>query len=138
MGSLNRTRRFIPIAVLGPALLTISAAVPAYAAPQQTRAAVPTSNAFMLVNAGTGKCLTIAGGVSTANNVHALQFNCDAHPSRRWRLIPVGGTYRIRNVGTGKCLTIAGGVSTANNVHSVQFNCDAHPSRRWILRMTGP
>jgi hypothetical protein len=34
----------------------------------------------------THKCLTIAGGVSTANNVTALQYNCDADASRRWTL----------------------------------------------------
>jgi hypothetical protein len=34
----------------------------------------------------TGKCLTIAGGVSTDNNVKAVQFTCDSHPSRTWRL----------------------------------------------------
>jgi len=41
-------------------------------------------NAFQIRNVQTGKCLTIAGGISTANNVEALQFNCDSHPSRRW------------------------------------------------------
>jgi len=51
-------------------------------------------------------------------NVTALQFDCDSHPSRRWRVTDVtgNGVYQIRNVQTGKCLTIAGGVSTANNV----------------------
>jgi hypothetical protein len=34
----------------------------------------------------TNKCLTIAGGVSTDNNVTALQFNCDGDSSRRWTL----------------------------------------------------
>jgi hypothetical protein len=27
---------------------------------------------------------TIAGGVSTANNVEAVQYTCDDHPSRFW------------------------------------------------------
>lgn len=40
----------------------------------------------MLVNAKTGKCLTIAGGESTDNNVRALQFNCDTDLSRRWTI----------------------------------------------------
>ena len=40
----------------------------------------------MLVNAQTGKCLTIAGGRSTDNNVTALQFNCDSDLSRRWTI----------------------------------------------------
>jgi len=45
--------------------------------------AAPVANEVMLVNAKTAKCLTIAGGVSTENNVKALQFNCDSDPSRR-------------------------------------------------------
>jgi cytolethal distending toxin subunit A len=49
----------------------------------------PIASEVMLVNAKTGKCLTIAGGVSTENNVTALQFNCDSHPSRTWRISDV-------------------------------------------------
>jgi cytolethal distending toxin subunit A len=88
-----------------------------------------------LVNAKTGKCLTIAGGVSTENNVGAVQFMCDGDLSRRWTLtkIGVGGVYQVRNVKTGKCLTIAGGVSTDNNVGALQYNCDNHPSRTWKI-----
>ena len=41
---------------------------------------------YQIRNVQTNKCLTIAGGVSTDNNVTALQFNCDANPSRRWTL----------------------------------------------------
>ena len=33
------------------------------------------ANEMMLINAKTGKCLTIAGGVSTQNNVEAVQFD---------------------------------------------------------------
>jgi len=46
----------------------------------------PVANEVMLVNAKTGKCLTIAGGVSTDNNVDSVQFNCDSDPSRRWTI----------------------------------------------------
>jgi phosphoribosylanthranilate isomerase len=93
----------------------------------------------MLVNVQTNKCLTIAGGVSTENNVHAVQFDCDDDPSRRWKLIDKGGNvYQVRNVQTGKCLTIAGGTSTDNNVVALQFDCDTHPSRTWrITDVTG-
>ena len=95
-----------------------------------------TADELMLVNAKTGKCLTIAGGVSIENNVEAVQYNCDSDPSRRWRLKEMTGSkvYQIRNVQTGKCLTIAGGVSTENNVTALQFNCDSHPSRTWVLK----
>jgi cytolethal distending toxin subunit A len=85
----------------------------------------------------TGKCLTIAGGVSTDNNVTALQFNCDSDPSRTWRINDVTGSglHQIRNVRTNKCLTIAGGVSTENNVTALQFNCDSDLSRSWVIRL---
>jgi hypothetical protein len=99
--------------------------------------ATPVLNEVMLVNGKTGKCLTIAGGESTDNNVDTVQFNCDSHPSRRWVLREMGGgnIYQIRNVRTGKCLTIAGGESSANNVHALQFDCDNHPSRTWTIRL---
>jgi hypothetical protein len=97
-----------------------------------------TNQRVMLINAQTGKCLTIAGGRSTDNNVPALQFDCDSDPSRTWRINATGGdVYQISNVQTGKCLTIAGGVSTANNVPALQFNCDSDPSRTWRIRPAG-
>ena len=90
-------------------------------------------------NVQTNKCLTIAGGVSTDNNVRALQFDCDSHPSRTWTISDVTGSapQQIRNVQTNKCLTIAGGVSTDNNVEALQFDCDSHPSRAWRIRPGG-
>ena len=48
--------------------------------------AAPVANEVMLVNAKTGKCLTIAGGVSTGNNVDAVQFNCDNDLSPQWTI----------------------------------------------------
>ena len=99
-----------------------------------TTYADPVANEVMLVNAKSGKCLTIAGGVSTDNNVDSVQFSCDGDPSRRWRLNQTGATiYQIKNVQTGKCLTIAGGVSSDNNVKALQFDCDNHPSRTWRI-----
>ena len=97
----------------------------------------PPGDIFYIKNVQTNKCLTIAGGVSTANNVTALQFDCDSHPSRTWKFSDVtgSGVYQIRNVQTNKCLTIAGGVSTDNNVRSVQFTCDTDLSRRWTIRL---
>ena len=97
--------------------------------------AEPVANEVWIVNAQTGKCLTIAGGRSTDNNVGALQFDCDRDPSRRWRLNEMtgGNIYQIRNVQTGKCLTIAGGRSTDNNVGALQFDCDSDPSRTWSI-----
>jgi hypothetical protein len=92
---------------------------------------------LMLVNAKTGKCLTVRG---TGYNVEAMQFDCDGDPSRRWTLREMagGGVYQIRNVQTGMCLTIAGGESTGNNVPALQYECDDDPSRTWrISDVTG-
>ena len=125
------TRRILHIACATALAVAFTGALPQPARADQI------ANELMLVNAKTGKCLTIAGGVSTANNVTALQFDCDSHPSRTWRISDVtgSGVYQIKNVQTDKCLTIAGGVSTANNVTALQFNCDTDLSRRWTIRL---
>jgi cytolethal distending toxin subunit A len=94
--------------------------------------AAPPAKEAMLVNAKTGKCLTIAGGTSTDNNVVAVQFDCDQDPSRRWLLSETNpDAIQIRNAKTNKCLTITGGVSTENNVKALQFDCDNDRSRTW-------
>src|SRR5437763_17165043 len=84
--------------------------------------AAPVNNEVMLINAKTGKCATIAGGVSRDNNVESVQFDCDRDPSRRWVLNERSGNnvFQIRNVETGKCLMIAGGGRHANNVVALQ------------------
>jgi hypothetical protein len=88
----------------------------------------------LLINGKTGKCLTIAGGTSPANNIPAVQFDCDGDLSRSWHINNVSGAVQIQNAKTGKCLTIAGGVSSANNLTAVQFDCDDDLSRTWRLQ----
>jgi cytolethal distending toxin subunit A len=129
MTILRRTRAG-PVA-LGAFVLFCAASAVSYAD--------PVAGEVMLVNAKTGKCLTIAGGRSTENNVESVQFNCDNDPSRRWALNETGGNvYQIKNVQTGKCLTITGGMSSNNNLPALQFDCDDHPSRTWrISDITG-
>lgn len=99
---------------------------------------VETNDGFQLQNVRTGKCLTIAGGLSTENNIPALQFNCDRDASRRWKLTATGDGFQAENVQTGKCLTIAGGVSTDDDIPALQFNCDRDPSRFWSIRAADP
>src|SRR5262249_60248490 len=69
--------------------------------------------ANLLINGKTGKCLTIAGGTSPANNLRAVQFDCDDDLSRSWHLNGVGVAVQIQNGRTGKRLTSAGGRSAA-------------------------
>jgi cytolethal distending toxin subunit A len=123
--------RRAPGGVVAAGVLFIAASAATYGQPIANRRVV-------LINAQTGKCLTIAGGRSTDNNVTALQFDCDGDPSRSWSINAAGGgVYQISNVQTGKCLTIAGGRSTDNNVEALQFNCDSDPSRTWRIRPAG-
>ncbi|WP_352867789.1 hypothetical protein [Mesorhizobium sp. M1329] len=49
---------------------------------------VETRDGVQAENVHTGKCLTIAGGVSNLNNIPALQFTCDRDPSRYWTIKP--------------------------------------------------
>ena len=48
--------------------------------------AAPVNQEVMLVNVKTGKCLTIAGGTSSENNIEGLQFDCDSDSSRTWTI----------------------------------------------------
>lgn len=124
-----KTNSLRVVAVVAPLLLAgpmtaVPASARTYSAPN-----------VQLVNRQTSKCLTIAGGISTDNNVAAVQFTCDSHLSRRWDVFGVTiGWLVIKNRQTGKCLTIAGGTSSDNNVLAVQFTCDGHPSRFWKIR----
>src|SRR5262249_41873587 len=77
----------------------------------------------LLINGKTGKCLTIEGGTSPANNLKAVQFDCDGDLSRSWHLNGVGDAFQIQNAKTGKCLTLVGTIP-ANPLVAVQFDCD--------------
>jgi cytolethal distending toxin subunit A len=91
---------------------------------------------IVIRNVNSRLCLTVAGG-GTANNLPAVQYTCDAHPSRYWVADrPLTGTFRLKNVNSNRCLTIAAG-STANNAPAVQYTCDGHPSRYWRVINTG-
>jgi hypothetical protein len=86
-----------------------------------------------ITNLNSGLCLTVAGG-DTAKNAKSVQYNCDSHPSRRWRYTRgTGGTFQLVNVNSGLCLTIAGGATDRDAV-AVQYPCDGHPSRNWQFR----
>ncbi|MGW2802464.1 RICIN domain-containing protein, partial [Streptomyces sp. NPDC001269] len=119
------------VATLAAALMFVTSPVVAQAATSSTPASQGELT-YQLVNVQTGKCATVAGGRSTANNIRLVQFSCDTDPSRRWRLTNWNGSsYQLVNVQTSKCATVAGGRSTANNIRLVQFSCDTDPSRRW-------
>ncbi|MFJ4581067.1 RICIN domain-containing protein [Streptomyces echinatus] len=111
----------------------------AVARPVMPGAPAQVSGSFQFVNLRTGKCATVAGGVTTANNQPLVQFNCDQDLSRRWIVANGNGVSdQLVNERTRKCLTVAGGVSADNNQPLVQFTCDTDPSRRWrLVRVSG-
>lgn len=76
-------------------------------------------------------CIAIAGS-SSANNARAVQYSCDGHATRVWRLVPsrFANRYYLQNK-VDKCLSPAGG-SRALRVRIVQFTCDSNVARLWI------
>lgn len=83
-----------------------------------------------IYNVGTAKCLTVAGGSVTPTAL-AVQFGCDTHPSRRWRVVGhVDNTFQLVNDHSGLCLTPRSGalVSLVE-----QYGCTPHPNRSWRL-----
>ncbi|WP_232668106.1 RICIN domain-containing protein [Pseudonocardia sp. TRM90224] len=102
MAAATRPRRIagvlgaLAVLVAGLLLGIAGPAAAAPAGPYPTAIAIPH---VMFKNVQTGKCLTIAGGSSTENNVHALQFTCDNDFSRQWLMTSVdgGASYQIKN-----------------------------------------
>ncbi|WP_371615283.1 RICIN domain-containing protein [Streptomyces sp. NBC_00454] len=132
----TRVRRLLAASSVFAAggLMLLPAPTVAQPATRDITAARITEGTFQIVNVQTGKCATVAGGSTTANNHPLVQFDCDTHPSRRWNITNGdGSSFQIVNVQTGKCATVAGGSTTNNNHPLVQFDCDTHPSRRWNI-----
>ncbi|MGN9756059.1 protein kinase domain-containing protein [Streptomyces sp. SD31] len=93
---------------------------------------------YRLVNAKSGKCLSLDNGGSAANGTSAIQWACNGGDEQRWYWAGPSSNM-LKNVKTGKCLSIADHGSTANGARAVQSTCisdwDA-PEQRWA-RATG-
>ena len=82
------------------------------------------AGAFQILNVRTERCL------STSAGIRAVQYRCDDHPARHWRLIDsVGDTANLRSMHTGRCLTVA------RTGVAVQSICDDRAPRRWTVRL---
>src|SRR5262245_14001058 len=100
-------RNHLLAAAVAPLFVIGTAAVaPAVSASTSVAASTATPYTIVkLINRQTGKCLTVAGGVSTDNNHPLVQYTCDHHPSRYWILQPgSNGGLQIKNVQTRKCV----------------------------------
>ncbi|MEU4222446.1 RICIN domain-containing protein, partial [Actinoplanes sp. NPDC026623] len=98
-------RRFLSTAVtvlLAAGLLVPGAAAEAGPPPGPTDAI----NGFLLINAGSRRCLRVAAGTGLA-----VQGPCQADAFSLWRirLVTLDARFQIQNVRSGGCLSASGG-----------------------------
>jgi serine/threonine protein kinase len=88
---------------------------------------------YRLVNAKTGKCLSLDNGGSAANGTDAVQWTCNGGGEQKWYWVGPSSNM-LKNVKTGLCLSIEGGGSTANGAQAIESTCitdwDA-PEQQW-------
>ncbi|MGP3912552.1 hypothetical protein [Nonomuraea sp. 10N515B] len=68
-------------------MATLALSLTALSAP----AGATAGSEVILINRLTGKCVTVAGGVATWNNVGLVQYDCDSDRSRQWYMHVVTG-----------------------------------------------
>ncbi|MDO0912827.1 protein kinase [Streptomyces sp. DT2A-34] len=73
---------------------------------------------YRLVNAKSGKCLSLDNGGSAANGTSAIQWACNGGDEQRWYWAGPSSNM-LKNVKTGKCLSIADHGSTANGARDL-------------------
>ncbi|WP_188300890.1 RICIN domain-containing protein [Streptomyces sp. CBMA156] len=86
-----------------------------------------TGDAYLLVNAATGRCLTLGGP-----EPRPATADCGASPEAERFTVSRApqGTYTLTARGTGACLTA--------DATPVRHHCDARPAHRWTLTRTEP
>jgi hypothetical protein len=84
-----------------------------------------------------GKCLSVAGGMSSLRNGDPLiQWDCiDTEDNQKWQIVPVGdGYYKILAKHSGKAMSVFGGIfSTANDVSIQQWDYNGTANQMWQL-----
>ncbi|GAA1356193.1 hypothetical protein GCM10009612_21920 [Streptomyces beijiangensis] len=86
-----------------------------------------------LVNVKSGKCLSLAGGGSTANNTSAIQYTCGSGDEMYWAF-DSKGLLNFKN--TDKCLSTEGG-GTANGTQVLLYTCNSSAEQGWTLYSNG-
>ncbi|MFJ8580942.1 RICIN domain-containing protein [Micromonospora sp. NPDC093277] len=82
---------------------------------------------YEIINYKSGKCMSIAGGGSTANGANAILWTCNDGWEQVWRWS--GRT--LVNGKSGKCLSVSGGGSTSNGANIIQWTCNGGPEQDW-------
>jgi hypothetical protein len=121
------------------------------AVPAQAAGAVNTGEYRPLINAGSGKCLTLQpGGGILDDGVRIVQETCDGTVLQRWRITYAGqdciidwfcqywiDVYQIENAASGKCIDLRDGGS-ADWTPVQQWTCVGHPNMEWAFDVVGP
>lgn len=82
---------------------------------------------YNLVNYESGKCMSVAGGGSTANGAKIVQWTCNDKGEQLW--YRVGD--QLKNRESGKCLSAPGGGSSENGAQLVQWTCNGSSEQKW-------
>jgi hypothetical protein len=82
---------------------------------------------YNLVNDKSGKCMSVAGGGSTANGAKIVQWTCNTKGEQLW--YRVGD--QLKNRKSGKCLSVAHQGDTVNGRELVQWSCNGAFEQMW-------
>ncbi|MEQ0563594.1 RICIN domain-containing protein [Amycolatopsis sp. NEAU-NG30] len=79
------------------------------------------------------KCVSLAGGGSTANNTNLVIYTCTGGDEQQWAFEPAGDYYRIKNrkAGGGKCVSVGGGGGTAQGDPVILYTCNGGREQDW-------
>ncbi|MET9909896.1 RICIN domain-containing protein [Streptomyces sp. NPDC006476] len=86
-------------------------------------------------NYKSGRCLSLAGGGSTADGTNAVIYTCGTGHEQYWFEATPSG--ELRNLKSGKCLSLAGGGATANGTEVILWSCNGRSEQEWDYSSTG-
>ncbi len=112
------------------AATAVTAALVTWGATTPAAAAAPGAGSYTVKNAGSGKCLELPGGATTAG-VQLRAVDCAGAATQVWTLTASGGGFRITG-SSGLCVGVRDGSTSAGKVIQ-QEACSGASSQVWSL-----
>ncbi|WP_306750614.1 RICIN domain-containing protein [Saccharothrix yanglingensis] len=103
--------------------------------PITTASAAIGAGTYTVKNAGTGHCLDVPNGTTTAG-VQLQQASCGTTSSQQWKFTAVSGGYRISSVATGLCVGVQDASTSAGKAIQ-QVACTGGPGQTWTVTASG-
>ncbi|TQM84553.1 pectate lyase [Saccharothrix saharensis] len=103
--------------------------------PVTTASAAIGAGTYTVKNVGSGHCLDVPNGTSTAG-VQLQQASCGTAGSQQWTLTAVSGGYRISSVATGLCVGVQGASTSAGKAVQ-QVACTGGAGQTWTVTASG-